>query len=184
MPICVHIPILKKIKGARPWGESVVCIPARSPEHQFFRAIWRRFSCIPIDLPIQFSIEKIILHLLVENERDQRDRPSLLNSCQMPWGKFLGAILGHFHWIPIDLPFEFSPESVILNLLVKTEGNRRGRRSLLNPCWIPAYFRYIPNTPWHTQGPWTQICPHTTSAGDVSVLQRQSLWQITLSLKP
>ena len=61
--------------------------------------------------------------------------------------KFLEAILGHLHWITIDLPREFWIENVILHLLAKTEGNRRGRQSLQNPCWIPAetpaYFPYI-----------------------------------------
>ena len=65
--------------------------------------------------------------------------------CHEP--KILGAILGQSHWIPIDLPCELSIQNVILHLPAKTEGNRMGRRSLLNPCWIPAetlaYFRYI-----------------------------------------
>lgn len=61
--------------------------------------------------------------------------------------KLLEAISVHLHWITVDLPCEFSIENVISHLLAKTKGNRRGRHSQPNPCWIPAetpaYFCYM-----------------------------------------
>ena len=84
--------------------------------------------------------------------------------------------MGHLHWIPIDLPCEFSIENVILHLLAKTEGNRRGlhlqslpnpAESLLKPLLTSATLNQIivSSQLYHPRGICLQLAKQNDSVG-------------------
>ena len=134
-PICVHISIFKQIIGVHPFGPNLWCVFLLDAlTANLWGPISRRFSWNPIDLPMKFLIGNVILHVLAENKRYRIGRRFLAEFPPDAIKQNFTSDFRYFYYIPIDLCYEFLIENIILHLLAKNGRNRRGHRSLLNPC--------------------------------------------------